>query len=137
MTEQKQQSKNIFQIVFPNTYDLEFRAESVKLGLIPDEEKIKQLKAEMYRLTRGGQPIDNHVKALSILLKSRKINDKRPYSWGEQLASVLSLVFTLGLLGLGSTVIFNFSCLNNQTAFCKDVRGVSTNVVKYFMYEVK
>jgi hypothetical protein len=120
---------------FPHLLDEKHRQESVSLGLIPDKDKIRLLKAEMYRFVRSGRPVDNHVKALNVLLRSREIDDKRPYSWGEQLASVVSLACTLGLIGLGGAVILNISCLTTQTPFCKDVRATSANVIEYFMYE--
>ncbi|KAB8315337.1 hypothetical protein SD81_032675 [Tolypothrix campylonemoides VB511288] len=137
MNEQKEKSKNIFQIIFPNTYDLEFRAESIKLGLIPDEEKIRQLKAEMYRFVRVGRPVDDHVKALNVLIRYEEIKERKPYLLGEHLSSLLSFTFSIGLMTVGIGILLHGGCIGNQTDFCKDVRGVSANVVRYFMYEEK
>jgi len=133
MTEQK--SKNILQTIFPNTYDLEFRAESVKLGLIPDEEKIRQLKAEMYRFARAGRSVDDHVKALNVLIRHEEIKERRPYLLGEHLSSLLSFTFSIGLMTVGIGMLIHGGCIGNQTDFCKDYRGFSTQVIQYFTKE--
>lgn len=133
MTEQKK--KNILQTIFPNTCDLEFRAESIKLGLIPDEEKIKQLKAEMYRFARCGRPVDDHVKALNVLIRHEETKEKRPYLLGEHLSSLLSFAFSIGLMTVGIGMLLHGGCIGNKTDFCKDYRGFSTQVIKYFTNE--
>jgi hypothetical protein len=133
MTEQK--SKNILQTIFPNTYDLEFRVESIKLGLIPYEEKIKQLKAEMYRFARAGRPVDDHVKALNVLIRHEEVKERRPYLLGEHLSSLLSFTFSIALMTVGIGMLLHGGCIGNGTDFCKDYRGFSIQVLQYFTKE--
>ena len=121
--------------VFPHIFDEKYREESKSLGLITDDEKIRLLKAEMYRFARSGRPIDNHVKALNVLIRHEENKESRPFTWGEQLSSILNVLCGLGLMSLGSAIIFNVGCIPNNSAFCEDVKGVSANVIQYFKNE--
>ncbi|WP_166482507.1 hypothetical protein [Scytonema sp. UIC 10036] len=121
----------------------EWNDESVALGLISDDEKLRTLKADLYREVRLRQPnqelILNLTQAIQMLeeikhtketreLEHRKLNLTFP----AQINGILntSLAFIL-LIVLGSYAA-SFTCGNALTPFCGYARSVVYPINKFF-----
>ncbi|MUG99817.1 hypothetical protein F7734_49120 [Scytonema sp. UIC 10036] len=121
----------------------EWNDESASLGLISDDEKLRMLKAELYREVRLSNPnqqkIINLTQAIQMLeeikqakeareLEHRKLNLTFP----AQANAILNTSALFAVLLVIGSYAASFTCGNALTPFCGYARSVVYPINKFF-----
>lgn len=111
----------------------DWNEESISLGLISDDEKLRMLKAELYREVRLTSPnttkIQQITDAIQLLEEIKNAEETRHNErlklklsfWG-QLNEVCNVAIFLSIAILISSYIGYYSCGNNKNLFCNQAR---------------
>ena len=114
---------------------LAWKRENREIGLLPDEEKLRLLKYQLYRDVRAGK--DTQELRKTIALMSNEIDRDRSYE--NSFVGLLNQTCSLLLMASVSAVIVSFLVTGlgcpNQSKFCADTKNVSNSITKYFTGE--
>lgn len=106
--------------------------ENRETGLLPDEEKLRLLKYDLYRDVRAGKDTQELRKAINLL--SNEIDRSRAYE--DSLITQVNRVCNLLIVIAVSTVVISFLATGlgcrNQSRFCADTARISDSITKYF-----
>ena len=111
--------------------------ETIKLGFISDEEKLRMLKRDLYESARGranSEHIQNLRSAINTL--STQVENERTYrnSLGYQLTGILNSIILLSTL----TAFFSFpatwtcNVFKNQSQACQVSRVIPSKIFQFF-----
>lgn len=114
---------------------LAWNRENRDTGLLPDEEKLRLLKYDLYRDVRAGKDTSELRKTIALL--SNEIDRDRSYE--SSFIKILNQTCSLLLMAGASAVIVSFLVTGlgcpNQSKFCADTKKVSNSITKYFTGE--
>lgn len=114
---------------------LAWKRENRETGLLPDEEKLRLLKYQLYRDVRTGKDTSELRKTIALL--SNEIDRDRSYE--SSFAGLLNQICSLWLLIGVSTIAVSFLVTGlgcpNQSKFCADTANVSNSITRYFTGE--
>jgi hypothetical protein len=95
---------------------------------------VDRLEWQVYTNAESATP-EQKLEALKYFQRKKEYEahrENRPYTWGEQLSSLVFnaayLSFCLTILAIAST----WACGSNQSQACKDIRGVSSGIIQYW-----
>lgn len=109
--------------------------ENRETGLLPDEEKLRLLKYDLYRDARAGKDTSELRKAINILSKEIERETAFSSSLTNQLNTFTNTVLVVGVSAIvGSFLVTGLGC-RNQSKFCADTANVSNSITKYFTGE--
>ena len=114
---------------------LAWKRENRETGLLPDEEKVRLLKYQLYREVRAGKDTSELRKTIALL--NDEIERDRDYekSFGGFLDSACRLWLLMGASTICiSLLVTGFGC-PFQSKFCADTSNVSNTIIKYFVGE--
>lgn len=109
--------------------------ENIETGLLPDEEKVRLLKYQLYRDVRAGKDTQELRKTIALL--SNEINKGKDYE--KSFVGLLNSVCSFWILAGASTIaisllVTSFGC-PFQSKFCADTSNISNSITKYFVGE--
>lgn len=109
--------------------------ENRKTGLLPDEEKLRLLKYELYRDVRANKDTTELRKAVALL--SNEIDKDRDYenSFATQLNKVCELLILIAVSTIAISFLVTKSGCPYQSKFCADTSYISNSITKYFVGE--
>lgn len=114
---------------------LAWKRENREIGLLPDDEKLRLLKYQLYRDVRAGKDTQELRKTIALL--SNEIDRDRSYE--SSFIGLLNQIISLWLLIGVSTIAVSFLVTGlgcpNQSKFCADTANVSNSITKYFTGE--
>lgn len=104
-------------------------------GLLPDGEKLRLLKYQLYRNARTGKDTSELRKTIALL--SNEIDRDRSYenSFVELLNQTCSLLLMAGASAVFISFLVTGLGCRNQSKFCADTKNVSSTITKYFTGE--
>lgn len=111
--------------------------ENVVSGLVSDEDKLKYLKAELFRRVRDNKPIDDTTKAIALLLEIQTLKDSRNNSPGVQIDNLIVSTFWLGIAVTTLSFAATWSCGSSQSPFCQRARIIPNIIVRQFQEPTK
>lgn len=111
--------------------------ETIKLGLISDEDKLKMLNQELYRAATGrANPEHIHSLRTAIATISNQLETERNHrnSPTEQLYGILNSIILLGILGFSLSFPMAWSCnlISSQSKACQVSRVIPYSVIRFF-----
>ena len=114
---------------------LAWKRENREIGLLPDEEKLRLLKYQLYRDVRRGKDTSELRKTIALL--SNEIDRDRSYenSFVELLNQVCSLLLMAGASAVFISFLVTGLGCRNQSKFCADTAIVSNTITRYFTGE--
>lgn len=114
---------------------LAWKRENCETGLLPDEEKLRLLKYQLYRDVRTGKDTSELRKTITLL--SNEIDRGRSYE--NSFVGLLNQICSLLLIAGASAVLISFLATGlgcrNQSRFCADTSSISNSITKYFTGE--
>ncbi|MGB7375009.1 MAG: hypothetical protein WA959_00325 [Rivularia sp. (in: cyanobacteria)] len=114
---------------------LAWKRENREIGLLPDGEKLRLLKYELYRDVRAGKDTQELRKTIALL--SNEVDRDRSYE--NSFVGLLNQIISLWLLIGVSTIAVSFLVTGlgcpNQSKFCADTKNVSNTITRYFTGE--
>lgn len=114
---------------------LAWKRENREIGLLPDGEKLRLLKYQLYRDVKTGKDTSELRKTIALL--SNEIDRDRSYE--NSFVGLLNQICSLLLMAGASAVIVSFLVTGlgcpNQSKFCADTANVSNSITKYFTGE--
>jgi hypothetical protein len=113
------------------TWDRENR----ETGWLPDEEKLRFLKYDLYRNVRGGKDTSELRKAINTLRNEIERDRAFNNSLTTQLNAFVNTVLVLGLSGIFLSFLVTGLGCRNESKFCADTANVSNSITKYFTGE--
>ena len=114
---------------------LAWKRENREIGLLPDEEKLRLLKYDLYRDVRAGKDTSELRKVVALL--SNEIDKDRDYenSFVTQLNKVCELLILITVSTIAISFLVTGLGCPNQSKFCADTKNVSNTITKYFTGE--
>lgn len=111
---------------------IEWNRENRETGLLPDEEKLRLLKCDLYRDVRAGKDTQELRKAIALI--SNEIDKDRDYkdSFVTQLNKACELLIVAAVSTIAVSFIATGLGCRNQSKFCADTANVSNTITKYF-----
>jgi hypothetical protein len=95
---------------------------------------VELLEESLYDATSRGTT-EQKLEALNYFQRKKEsetLQDQRPYTWGEQLSSVALNAASLSAIAVMFSFSATWSCGQNQSQFCQDIRATTGGVVQYF-----
>ncbi|MBE9216297.1 hypothetical protein IQ247_27155 [Plectonema cf. radiosum LEGE 06105] len=109
--------------------------ENRETGWLPDEEKLRFLKYDLYRNARTGKDTSELRKAINTLSKEIERETAFNNSLTAQLNTFTNTVLVVGVSAIvGSFLVTGLGC-RNQSKFCTDTANISNSIIKYFTGE--
>ncbi len=95
---------------------------------------VELLEEDLYdKVSRG--TAEEKLNALRYFQRKKEVEqhaESRPYTWGEQLSSVALNAAFLSAIAVMFSFSATWSCGQNQSQFCQDIRATTGGVVQYF-----
>ncbi|MFL9458387.1 hypothetical protein AB0758_46150 [Tolypothrix bouteillei VB521301_2] len=121
----------------------DWHEESIALGLITDSEKLKMLKAELYREVRLSNPnqakISNLTSAIHTLEEIKHAEEarkferlKHSYTFPVQLEVFTNTTIFLAIALVIVSYLGAFTCGNSRSQFCSNARVFPSQVEQFF-----
>lgn len=114
---------------------LAWKRENREIGLLPDGEKLRLLKYQLYRDVKTGKDTSELRKTIALL--SDEIYKNKNYE--NSFVGLLNQVCSLLLMSGASAVVISFLVAGfgcpNQSKFCADTKNVSNTITRYFTGE--
>ena len=109
--------------------------ENRETGLLPDEEKLRLLKCELYRDVRAGKDTQELRKTIALI--SSEIDKDRDYEncFATQLNKVCELLILMAVSTIAVSFIATGLGCPNQSKFCAGTANVSNTITRYFTGE--
>ena len=111
--------------------------ETIKLGFISDEEKLRMLKRDLYEAARSRanpEHIQNLRNAINII--SQQLETERTYrnSLGYQITGILNSIILLGILAASFSFPMAWGCgvIKSQSQACQVSRILPSTTIKFF-----
>lgn len=106
----------------------DFELESINLGLVSDDVRLRILKQELFRNARAGKDTKELREAIKLLLSSEninsisvtKMNSSVIYFWVNTL-----MLSSLALLSIVGFTQISINCIGTKSTFCNQVRQVN------------
>lgn len=111
----------------------EHNDESISLGLVSDADKLRMLKADLYRKARAGGEVGDLVAAIETLETSLQLEFQRQNTLEAVAARFCTSCF---LIVIGATILSfptTWICGSNQSRVCQNSKAISTTVVSQFL----
>jgi len=110
----------------------EHNDESISLGLVSDADKLRMLKADLYRKARAGGEVEELCSAIEILETSLQLEFQRQNTLEAVAArfcvSCFLIISTVTILSFPATWI----CGSSQSRVCQNSRAISSFVTGQF-----
>jgi hypothetical protein len=111
--------------------------ESISLGLISDDEKLKYLKAELFRRIKTGMPTHEVTDALELFLEMQKQEDQRFNSLSVQIDRFLTSAIILGIAATAVSFVATWQCGSSRSPICQKARVIPDSIVRQFQEPAK
>ena len=99
----------------------DYKLESIKLGLIPDHEKLHMLKQQLYHDSRVGKDTEQLGKAIDILRNEVNIQDKANKAFDRTFGGLVSNLLGISMI-VGSVYFWGLStenlCQSRNSQYC-------------------
>ncbi len=121
----------------------EWNEESQALGLIPDEDKLRMLKRDLYSEVRLSNP--NQQKILNITSAIQTLEEirhaeferkqseiKQRLSLPSQVEATCTLLILLAITVVAGSFLASYKCGDYPSQFCSNARIVSTQITRFY-----
>jgi biopolymer transport protein ExbB/TolQ len=117
-----------------NRENRDWQSESNKLGLIPDTEKIRMLKQELYRRAQVGADTTELSRAIRVLSDELQRDLTRRNSLAKQLDDIAKSAILIGLVATVASYLTGLSgyCTNRNSQFCSQTQVIPRLINSYF-----
>ena len=115
--------------------------ETLALGLIPDTEKLRLLKQDLYRKVRSGGEVSDLVSAIcrrrqrfaiAALETSVQLEFQRNNTLEAVVSRFVTSVFLVGIAAVTFSFPVTYLCGHSQAPFCRNARALADSVVGEF-----
>ncbi len=110
----------------------EWQEENISLGLIPDHDKLRMLKAELYRKVRAGGDVTDLASAIATLENSIHREFQRKNTLEAVTARFITSLFVISIASVTLSIPVTYACGHSQSNLCRNSRGLTDWFISEF-----